>query len=161
MKLTHIASGSRLLGHFDLNLSLAFARHEARLVVCSGAVDYSTVVECEFGPVPRTHNGAVSERALGQGTSEMATCVDERTDPSVLTHQQRVCATGACANHAVIRQVGAGENRRELLKEFCVRVGDADALAIYEIAPEIGRTNRDRVPGPGTFPAAVIRVVSP
>src|SRR5688572_16737147 len=106
--------------------------------------------------MPRTDDGAVFERALRQRTSKMGTRMRERTDASALAHQQHVGVPRPCTDHAVVRERCACEDRREVLWEFLVRVGDADTLSIHEVAAEIRRSKRDCVPCPGARPSAAV-----
>ena len=74
----------------------------------------------------------------------------ECTHTSMLSHEQHVCVAGARADHRVLLQCRAVDDRREFLGQLGVRVSDADALPVHQVAAEIGGAERDRVARPGT-----------
>jgi MacB-like protein len=73
---THQPPASR--SGFDLDLPVAFACYEARLVVRGRSVQHAAIVEGKLGPMPRTDDRAVFEGTLRQGTSEMGRRVREQ-----------------------------------------------------------------------------------
>src|SRR4051812_23019586 len=91
----------------------------------------------------------------------MGTCVREGADASVLSYEQHVGVAGPGPHPRVFRQRGAWQDRGEVFRQVAVGVVHADALPVDKVTAEIRGADRDRVAGPGTFPSAVVRLLSP